>query len=116
MLIAAVLCLCAAGALAAVGGWLLHRPHAGDQVRTVLRSVAPVQLAAAAMLAAGGAVALVAERSTALVVLIVCVVGALGTIGAGCWQSAKIALGLAGVARSQAQECGGACATCTLSC
>ncbi|GAT08900.1 uncharacterized protein RMCN_2033 [Mycolicibacterium novocastrense] len=116
MLIAAVLCLCAAGAIAAVGGWLLRRPHPEDPVRTVLRSVAPVQLAAAAMLAAGGAVALAADPGTAIVVLIVCVVGALGTVGAGCWQSAKMAARLSGAERSTGDACGGACATCTLSC
>ncbi|MGE2723066.1 hypothetical protein [Mycolicibacterium celeriflavum] len=121
MLIAAVLCLCAAGATAAIGAWLLRRPHSGDPVQTVLRSVAPTQLAAAAMLAAGGAVALVADPGTAVVALIVCVIGAVGTVGAGCWQSAKIALGLQSAARSAASTgasdgCGGACATCTLSC
>ncbi|MGV0606203.1 hypothetical protein [Mycolicibacterium sp. XJ1904] len=116
MLIAAVLCLCAAGAVAAVGGWLLSRPQSEDPVRTVLRSVAPTQLAAAAMLAAGGAVALAADPGTALVVLIVCVVGALGTVGAGCWQSAKVAVHLSSAERSDAGGCGGACATCTLSC
>ncbi len=115
MLIAAVLCLCAAGATAAIGAWLLRRPHSGDPVRTVLRSVAPTQLAAAAMLAAGGAVALVAEPGTAVVALTVCVIGAVATVGTGCWQSAKM------VARSEAATatsggCGGACATCTLSC
>nr|WP_090346654.1 hypothetical protein [Mycolicibacterium malmesburyense]CRL79261.1 transmembrane protein [Mycolicibacterium malmesburyense] len=121
MLIAAVLCLCAAGATAAVGTWLLRRPHTGDPVLTVLRSVVPTQLAAAAMLAAGGAVALVADPGTAVVALIVCVIGAVGTVGAGCWQSAKTALGLQSAARSEAAAgasdgCGGACATCTLSC
>jgi hypothetical protein len=34
-----------------------------------------------------------------------------GTVAAGCWQSAKV------VARQEAAVgCGGACATCTLSC
>lgn len=115
MLIAAVLCLCAAVATAGVGGWLLSRPPSGEPVQAVLRSVAPTQLAAAAMLAAGGAVALATESATAVVVLTVCVLGAVGTVAAGCWQSAKI------IARSEAATtnsggCGGACATCTLSC
>lgn len=121
MLIAAVLCLCASGATAAIGVWLLRRPHSGDPVRAVLRSVAPTQLAAAAMLAAGGAVALVAEPGTAAVALAVCVIGALGTVGAGCWQSAKLAVGLegatgSGVSAANAAGCGGACASCTLTC
>ena len=115
MLIAAVLCLCAAVATAAVGLWLLTRPRSGDPVRQVLRAVAPTQLAAAVMLTAGGVVALSAHPDTGVLVVIVCVVGAVGTVAAGCWQSAKV------VARDQARTpvaagCEGACASCTLSC
>jgi len=112
MLIAAVLCLCAAVATAAVGLWLLSRPRSADPVRLILRAVAPTQLAAAAMLGAGGVVALSARPDTGLLVVIVCVVGAVSTVAAGCWQSAKV------VARREAAAvgCGGACATCTLSC
>lgn len=114
MLIAAVLCLCAAAATAGVGGWLLSRPHSNDPVQQVLRSVAPIQLAAAAMLAAGGAVGMAAAPGTGVLVLTVCVAGAVATVAAGCWQSAKA------VARQEAVApaggCGGACATCTLSC
>ncbi len=117
MLIAAVLCLCAAVATAALGGWLLTRPQSADFTRQVLRGVAPTQLAAAVMLAAGGAAALSAPAQTGLLVVIVCIVGAVATVGAGCWQAAKV------VARRQAEgagglrgDCGGACATCTLSC
>lgn len=115
MFIAAVLCLSAAVVTGALGLWLLSRPQSDDPVREVLRSVAPTQLAAAAMLAAGGAVALAADSRTGLFVLAICVIGALGTVGAGCWQSAK------SVARREATQsadgCAGwACATCTLSC
>ena len=133
MLIAAVLCLCAAVATAAVGLWLLTRPHSGDYVRLVLRAVAPTQLAAAVMLAAGGVVALSTRPETGLLVVIVCVVGAVSTVAAGCWQSAKaVARGQAGSAaagwaprapgslgdslRALRGDCGGACGTCTLSC
>ena len=63
MLIAAVLCLCAAVATGALGVWLLSRPQSNDYVRQVLRGVAPIQLAAAVMLAAGGAVALAAAQA-----------------------------------------------------
>jgi hypothetical protein len=111
MLIAAVLSLCAAAAAAALGVWLLARPHAGDFSRQVLRGVAPTQLAAAVMLAAGGAVALAAPHQTGLLVMIVCAVGAVGTVAAGCWQAAKVIAGA-----EPAGGCGGACATCTLSC
>ncbi|MGV0791292.1 hypothetical protein [Mycolicibacterium sp. XJ1819] len=115
MLIAAMLCLSAAVATATVGLWLLRRPTLGDPVRQVLRTVAPTQLAAAAMLAAGGAVALSARPDTALVVMIVCVLGGVGTVAAGCWQSAKAAASSAANAEG-ADACGGTCATCTLSC
>jgi hypothetical protein len=123
MLIAAVLCLCAAVATAGLGVWLLTRPRSGDFVRQVLRGVAPTQLAAAVMLAAGGAVALSSRPQTGLLVVVVCVIGAISTVAAGCWQSAKVAAAAAANsagARAQAAQaaggCGGACATCTLSC
>lgn len=111
MLIAAVLCLCAAAATAGGGLWLLTRPTAADPVRQVLHAVAPTQLAAAVMLTAGGVVALSARPQTGLVVVVVCVIGAVCTVAAGCWQSAK-----AVVRRQAPVGCGGACATCTLSC
>ena len=92
-------------------------PPLGDYDRLVLRAVAPTQLAAAVMLAAGGVVALSTRPATGLLVVIVCVVGAVSTVAVGCWQSAKV------VARGQADslgdlqgDCGGACGTCTLSC
>jgi hypothetical protein len=63
------------------------------------------------MLAAGGAVALSAPEEMSFVVVIVCVIGAVGTVAAGCWQAAKA------VTQTEAPaECGGACASCTLSC
>jgi hypothetical protein len=114
MLIAAVLCLCAAAATAGLGLWLLTGPRSSDPVRQVLRTVAPTQLAAAAMLAAGGSVALSARPQTGLLVVVVCIVGAVGTVAAGCYQSARA------VARQEAHQaaagCAGACASCTLSC
>jgi hypothetical protein len=123
MLIAAVLCLCAAVATAALGLWLLTRPHTADPVRQVLRAVAPTQLAAAVMLTAGAVVALSAKPQTGVLVVAVCVVGAVATVAAGCWQSAKVVAASsaqsAGAQREAAQAgvgCGGACATCTLSC
>ncbi|GJF11470.1 hypothetical protein NGTWS0302_10360 [Mycolicibacterium cyprinidarum] len=119
MLVAAVLCLCAAVVTAAQGVWSLTRPPSADYVRRVLRGVAPIQLAAAVMLAAGAAVALAAGPPMSTVVLIVCVVGAVGTVAAGCWQSATAVLREEQRNRSDsgaAAGCGGACATCTLSC
>ncbi|WP_319448914.1 MULTISPECIES: hypothetical protein [unclassified Mycobacterium] len=113
MLIAAVLSLCAAAVTAALGLWSLTRPRAGDPVGQVLRAVAPTQLAAAVMLAAGGAVALAAPPHTGVLMLVVCVVGAVGTVAAGCYQNARIV-----AQREAAASCSGsgACASCTLSC
>ncbi|MDR3659176.1 MAG: hypothetical protein P4L86_01950 [Mycobacterium sp.] len=117
MLIAAVLCLCAAAATAAVGAWSLTRPHSTDTVRRVLRSVAPIQLATAVMLAAGGAVALAAPRSTGVMVMIVCVLGAVGTLAAGCYQGARAGAAMLAMENAPAGEsCAGSCASCTLSC
>jgi hypothetical protein len=111
MLIAAVLCLCAAAATTALGLWSLARPRVGDPVAQLLRTVAPTQLAAATMLTAGGLAALATPPSTGLLVLVVCVIGAISTVAAGCYQSAKV------VARSEtAASCTGSCASCTLSC
>lgn len=121
MLVAAVLCLCAAALTAALGAWSLMRRPSTDYVQQVLRAVAPTQLAAAVMLAAGAVVALSATAPMSVVILVVCVAGATGTVAAGCWQAAQA------VSRRNAQQsataggCGGSgggsgCGTCTLSC
>ena len=119
MLFAAVGCFCAAAASAALGGWTLSRPRSSDIVRLVLRAVAPTQLAAAAMLTVAGVVALSAQPETGAVVVVVCIVGAIATVAAGCWQSAKFVAASAAtpsVCGSGPTDCGsGACATCTLS-
>lgn len=115
MVFVAVLCLCAAVAVGAVGLWLLTRPRSDDPRQQILRAVAPTQLAAAVMLAAGGVVALAAPPGTGVLAVVACFVGAVGTVAAGCWQSAKV------VARSEASaaaeaDCAGSCASCVLSC
>lgn len=119
MLYAAVGCLCAAVATAALGGWTLTRPRSADIVRQVLRAVAPTQLAAAAMLTVAGVVALSSQPETGAVVVIVCVLGAFATVAAGCWQSAKFVVAQAEAAPACGTASGGcgtgACATCTLS-
>ncbi|OBH06535.1 hypothetical protein [Mycobacterium sp. E1747] len=112
MLIAGVVCMCAAVASAGFGTWSLARGQNADPTALALRSVAPAQLAASIMLAAGGVVALAAPPHTALVVLIVCVVGAFGTLAAGSWQSARFAL----QQEAAAPACTGACSGCTQSC
>jgi len=104
--------MCAAVASAGFGTWSLARTQNVDPTALALRSMAPAQLAAAIMLAAGGVVALAASPHTALVVLIVCVVGAFGTVAAGSWQSARFALRR----EAAAPACAGTCAGCTQSC
>ena len=115
MLIAAVLCLCAAVATAAMGLWSTARPHATDQVAQVLRAVVPTQFAAAVMLGAGGVVALVVPPHAGVLALVVCVVGAVSTVAAGCYQSAK-AVAVREALQKREPSCAGSCASCTLSC
>jgi hypothetical protein len=112
MLIAGVLCVSAAVIMAVLGLRSLARPVGTGTAGLIMRSVAPPQLASAIMLAAGGAVALAAPVATALPVICVCVVGALGTVAAGSYQTARYAL------RREAASatCSGSCAACTLAC
>lgn len=112
MLIAGVLCICAAVASAGFGTWSLAHNRNYGATALALRAMAPTQLAAAVMLTAGGTVALAAVPHTALVVLIVCVAGALGTLAAGSWQSARFAVRQ----QSAAPACAGSCTGCTRSC
>jgi hypothetical protein len=113
MLIAAVLCFCAAAVSAGFGARALARPEPATGMQQVLRAVAPTQLAAAFMLAVGGVVALSARPATGLLVLVVCALGAVGTVAAGAWQGARYSV----VAmRRERARCGGSCAACTLSC
>jgi hypothetical protein len=115
MLIAGVVCVCAAGVLATLGLRSLTRPNtntATDSAELVMRAVAPPRLAAAVMLATGGTVALAAPRGSALTVVCVCIVGAVGTVAAGSWQIARYAL----LHEEPPAPCGGVCAACTLAC
>lgn len=114
MLIAGVVCLLAAAVSAAIGVASLARPHGDDRVRQVLRSLAPTQLAAAAILTAGGLVALLTSADLGLPVVIVCVLGAVGTVAAGSLQGARYVAAVE--AQDKTGSCGSACASCTLSC
>lgn len=113
MLIAALLCLCAAVVVAALGLSPLVRSRGTGLVDEARRAVAPTRLAAALMLGAGGVVALAATQPTALIVLIVCLIGALGTVAAGSWQGARFAVERAS---GRSADCAGSCASCTQSC
>ena len=115
MLIAGVLSVCAAVASAAFGTWSLSQSQTVDTTQVAVRAMAPTQLAAAVMLTAGGVVALTEAPHTALVVLIVCVAGAVGTLAAGSWQSARFALRREASSFKPA-SCVGNCAVCTQSC
>jgi hypothetical protein len=113
MLIAAVLCLCVAAASFGLGARALARPARVGSTQQMLRGVAPTQLAAAVMLAAGGVVALSDHPSIGLLVL--CIAGAVGTVAAGVWQGARYAHST--LIRGACQRSGDqACTTCTLSC
>ena len=111
MFIVGVVCLGMALLVGGSGAWTLTRPAGADLTAQVLRAVAPTQLAAAVMLAAGGVAAMAAPAHTGLLVLIVCVIGAVGTIAAGSWQGARYA-----ARREEEASCAGSCASCTLSC
>ena len=58
MLIAGVVCVCAAVASAGFGTWSLSHRQTVGTTQLALRALAPTQLAAAIMLGAGGAVTL----------------------------------------------------------
>jgi hypothetical protein len=115
MLILGVLCLCAAVLSAATGLRSLARPRGADPHQQALRALAPTQFAAAVMLAAAGAVSLAGDARTGLPLIIVCVIGAVGTVAAGSWQGARhVTRQTAGTMPTG--ECAGSCAACTLSC
>jgi hypothetical protein len=89
MVVAAVVCLGLAVLIGGSGLWTLRRPAPADLTGVVLRAVAPTQVAASVMLAAGGVIGLAAPHRIGLIGLIVAVVGAVATIGAGSWQGAR---------------------------
>lgn len=91
MTVASVVCLCLAVLIGGTGLWTLTRGAATDLTGQVLRSVAPAQLAAAVMLAAGAIVGLTAPAQIGVIAVIVGVVGAVGTLGAASWQGARYA-------------------------
>ena len=115
MLVAGVLCLTAAAVFVVSGARALARPAPAGGAQQVLRAVAPTQLAAAMMLAAGGVVALSPQPSIGLLAL--CIAGALGTVAAGAWQGARY---MHSAQPREPKACQGStelrCAACTLSC
>jgi len=114
MVLAAVVCLGAAALIGGTGLWTLRRPAPADLTGLVLRAVAPTQLAAGVMLAAGGLLALTAPHRIGLIALIVAVIGAVATLGAGSWQSARYVESrqTAGGGCGTADGCGGCAKIC----
>ena len=68
------------------------------------------------MLAAGGIVALAGSPRTGLILVGVCILGAVGTLAAGSWQGARYLAHKMDATLSAPPTCGGGCATCTLPC
>ena len=100
MVVAAMVCLGLAVLIGGSGLWTLRRPAPADLTGQVLRAVAPTQLAASVMLAAGAVVALAAPHRIGVIGLIVGLVGAVATVGAGSWQGARYA---------ESRQSGGGC-------
>ena len=113
MVVGAVVCLVLAVLVGGSGVWTLSRPPAGDLTGQVLRAVAPTQVAAAVMLAAGGISALAAPPRIGLIGLIAAAVGAIGTIAAGSWQGARYAARREGTGGCGSVDgCGGCAKVC----
>lgn len=109
--------LVALGLAALIGGsglWTLTRPPAVDLTGQVLRAVAPTQLAAAVMLAAGAILGLAAPEPIAKIGLLGGAVGAILTIAAGSWQGARYAARREAAAKDcgSGQGCGGCAKAC----
>ena len=115
MTVAAVVCLRMAVLIGGSGLWTLARTPGVDLTAQVLRAVAPTQIAAAVMLAAGAVVGLVARGQFGWIAIITGVVGAVATIAAGSWQGARYAArreAAAGGGCGSGEACGGCAKVC----
>lgn len=113
MVVGAVVCLVLAVLIGGSGVWSLTRTPATDLTGQVVRAVAPTQIAAAVMLAAGGVCALAAPPRIGLIGLIAGVIGAIGTIAAGSWQGARYAARREGAGGCGSGDgCGGCAKVC----
>lgn len=115
MTVAAVVCLGMAVLIGGSGLWTLARTPGVDLTAQVLRAVAPTQIAAAVMLAAGAVVGLVARGQFGWIAIITGVVGAVATIAAGSWQGARYAArreAAAGGGCGSGEACGGCAKVC----
>ena len=91
MTVGAVVCLGLAALIGGSGLWTLTHTPGVDLTGQVLRAMAPTQIAAAVMLAAGAIVALTARGQIGVIALVTGVVGAVATIAAGSVQGARYA-------------------------
>lgn len=115
MVVGAVLSLGLAVLIGGSGLWTLTRRTTGDLTGQVLRMVAPTQVAAGVMLAAGGVLALAAPSRIGLIGLIVGALGAIGTVVAGSWQGARYAArreASSGPGCGSSEGCGGCSQVC----
>ena len=115
MVVGAVLSLGLAVLIGGSGLWTLTRQPTSELTGQVLRMVAPTQVAAAVMLAAGGVLALAAPSRIGLIGLILGVVGAVGTVVAGSWQGARYAArreASSGAGCGSSAGCGGCSKVC----
>lgn len=114
MTVAAVICLGMAVLIGGSGLWTLARTPGVDLTAQVLRAVAPTQIAAAVMLAAGAIVALAARGQFGLIALVTGVAGAVGTIAVGSWQGARYATRREAAAGGcgSGEGCGGCAKVC----
>ena len=89
MVVGAVLSLCLALFFAGSGLWTLTRRSGVDVTGQVLRAVAPTQIAAAVMLAAGGLAALAAPAPIVAIAPTVPMSNPVNPIGAGAAKAAS---------------------------
>lgn len=113
-MIGAVLSLGLAVLIGGSGVWSLTRPPVTDLTGQVVRMVAPTQVAAGVMLAAGGVLALTAGPRVGLIALIVGALGAIATVLAGSWQGARYAARREATAKGcgSGEGCGGCSQVC----
>lgn len=115
MVVGAVVCLGLAVLIGGSGLWTLARRAGVDLTSQVVRAVAPTQIAAAVMLAAGAIVALAAPGAIGTIGLVGGVIGAVGTIAAGSWQGARYAArreAASGGGCGSSDGCGGCAKVC----
>jgi hypothetical protein len=114
MTILAAVCLGLAVLIGGSGLWTLARTPGVDLTAQVLRAVAPTQIAAAVMLAAGAVIALAARGQFGWIVMITGFIGAVATIAVGSWQGARFATRREAAAGGcgSGEGCGGCAKVC----